>query len=313
MAVKAPAAPTPPTPPSVPGVKLENGGTAQETNVPHDKQQTHDERLEDQARQSVARGDGALSKTTQARPEKEAKTDREEKPQKAVDASGGASQSGQTMIVPAQNGLGAENPQQQALADAKAQTVQKEASDQAARDSWGQFVSHGALFWGAVLLFMAVVVWFGIRKLLARKDGRQGSLSFADIDGAAAPVPLPKSPGRGPKTSAKTVSQGKQPRRQEAVETFAELRGLTPDEVLAKLARDEARAAQAEMRQARAEARERLQKAGRIPMNVNPPPQAARQYLEQVTADIPAEKAKPLPQVKKPKDKQEEGHFEVRI
>lgn len=307
MAVKAPAAPTPPTPPSVPGVKLENGGTAQETNVPHDKQQTHDERLEDQARQSVARGDGALSKTTQSKPGKE------EKPQKAVDASGGASQSGQTVIVPAQNGLGAENPQQQALADAKAQTVQKDASDQASQDSWGQFASHGAVFWGAVLLFMAVMVWFGIRKLLARKDGRRGSLSFADIDGAAAPVPLSQSAGGVPRGTNKAAGLARQQRSREDVETFADLRGLTPDEALAKIARDEELALQAEMRQARAEARERLQKAGRIPVNPNPPPQAARQYLEQVTADIPAEKAKPLKPVRVPKDKQEEGRFEVRI
>lgn len=303
MAVKAPAAPTPPTPPSVPGVKLENGGTAQETNVPHDKQQTHDERLEDQARQSVARGDGALAKTTQTKPEKEAK------PQKPVDASGGASQSGQTVIVPAQNGLQQENPQQQALADAKAHTEQSDVSDQTAQDSWGQFASHGAVFWGAVLLFMAVLVWFGIRKLMGRKDGRKGALSFADIDGAAAPVSLPKNAGR----ASKAAKPAKQQRSREAVETFADLRGLTPDEVLAKLARDEAQALQAEMLQARAEAKERLQKAGRIPVNPNPPPQAARQYLEQVTADIPAEKAKPLQPVRKPKDKQEEARFEVRI
>ena len=70
MAVKAPTAPVPPTPPSVPGVTLKDGGTAQETNIPHDKQQTGDEQAEAQARQAVARGDGALSKTTQAKPEK---------------------------------------------------------------------------------------------------------------------------------------------------------------------------------------------------------------------------------------------------
>ena len=291
MAVKAPVAPTPPVPPSVPGVKLENGGTAQETNVPHDKQQTHDERVEDQARQSVARGDGALSKTTQSRPEK-----------KPVDASGGASQESQQpqpVVVPAQNGLNTENPQQQALADAKAQTATQ---SQLSQDSgWGQFASHGALFWGAVLVLMAVVGWLGLRRLMMHRGSRQGSLSMADIDGAAAPVPRPET----------ERPQRKAGRSQEQVETFAELRGLTPDEVLAKIAHDEERALQAEMRQARAEARTRLQKAGRIPVNTAAPPHAARQYREQVTAEPPKEKAKPLRA--HPQPAEEEKRFEVRI
>ena len=46
MAVKAPIAPTPPVPPSVPGVTLQDGGTAQETNIPQDRQQTGDEQAE---------------------------------------------------------------------------------------------------------------------------------------------------------------------------------------------------------------------------------------------------------------------------
>ena len=303
MAVKAPTAPTPPTPPSVPGVTLKDGGTAQETNVPQDKQQTGDEQQESQARQAVARGDGALSKTTRSKPEKPAQS------AKPVDASGGASQENQAssvQVIPAQNGLNQENPEKQALADAKAaQTAQTQAD--APGSGWSQFASHGAVFWGAVLLFMAVVVWFGIRKLLARKEGRAGTLSLADIDGAAAPVPLP---GQG----SKRAKNAKAPRSREAVENFDGLRGLTPDEVLAKIAHDEDAALRAEMRQARAEARERLQKAGRIPVNPNPPPQAARSYRQQVTADLSQEKAKPKPPLKpRPKQKEEEQRFEVRI
>lgn len=302
MAVKAPTAPTPPTPPSVPGVSLKEGGSVQESTVPHDKQQTHDERTEEQARQSVAEGNGALSKTTQSRPEKA----------KKVDASGGASQAdqqGSVKVIPAQNGLGQENPQQQAMTDAKqAQQTQQTQSEAALPKGpdWNSFASHGAVFWGAVLIAMAVVSWLGLKKLLARKAGGKGSLSLADLDGAAAPVPVP---GKGRKTV-------KVPRSQEQVETFAELRGLTPDEVLAKIAHEEETALRNEMRQAREEARERLQKAGRLPVNPNPPPQVARQYREQLTAELPQEKAKPLKPLKTrkpPQDKQEEKRFEVRI
>ncbi|SHK49091.1 hypothetical protein SAMN05216582_105118 [Selenomonas ruminantium] len=294
MAVKAPVAPVPPTPPAVPGGTLQNGGSVQESTVPKDKTQTHDERTEDQARQSVAKGNGALSKTTQSRPEKEQKP-------KQVDASGGASQADQqprTVVV--QNGLQQENPQQEALADAKA-AANTQSQTRQQDHGWEQFASHGALFWGGVLLLMSAVVWFGIRKLMGRKEGRSGSLSMADIDGAAAPVPLPdqgKKPVRAPK-------------KREQVETFAELRGMTPDEVLAKIAHDEEQEALREMRQARAEAKERLQKAGRIPVNPNPPTKAARQYREQVTADMPKEKAKPLKPVRQAKE--EEKRFEVRI
>lgn len=301
MAVKAPTAPVPPTPPTVPGVTLKEGGTAQETNVPRDKHQTGEEQREDQARQSVAQGNGALSKTTQSKPEKQS--------QKPVDASGGASQENQrtnTVVIPAQNGLGQENPQQQALEDAKAANSQTQMAAQQ-DNGWSQFSSHGAMFWGAVLVAMAIVVWFGIRKLMARKDGKKGALSFADIDGAAAPVPLP---GQGKKSPL----MDKAPRSREQVENFTELRGLTPDEVLTKIAREEEEALRREMRQARAEAKERLQKAGRIPVNTSPPTQAARQYREQVTAELPREKAKPKPPVKKrPALPEEEQRFEVRI
>ena len=305
MAVKAPIAPTPPVPPSVPGVTLQDGGTAQETNIPQDRQQTGDEQAEAQARQAVARGDGALSKTTQSQPEKPAKSN------KPVDASGGASQENQVssvQVIPAQNGLNEENPRQQAMEDAKAQ-VQTQAQTENPHNSWEQFASHGAFFWGAVLVLMSVVVWFGIRKIMARKDGKRGSLSFADIDGAAAPVPLP---GKRESNGSKKL-HSKASRTREQVETFAELRGLTPDEVLSKLARDEEAALRQEMRQARAEAKERLQKAGRIPVNPSPPPHAARQYREQLTAQIPEKKAKPKPPLKRPAAQEEEQRFEVRI
>ncbi len=305
MAVKAPTAPTPPTPPSVPGVTLKDGGTAQETNIPHDKQQTGDEQAEEQARQAVARGDGALSKTTQSKPEKPAKTN------KPVDASGGASQENQAssvQVIPAQNGLNEENPRQQAMEDAKAQT-KTQAQAESPHNGWEQFASHGAVFWGAVLVLMSVVVWFGIRKIMARKDGKKGSLSFADIDGAAAPVPMP---GKRDKSGSKDMLS-KTSRNRQQVETFAELRGMTPDEVLSKLAHDEESALRQEMRQARAEAKERLQKAGRIPVNPSPPPHAARQYREQLTAQLPEKKAKPKPPLKRPVRKEEDEHFEVRI
>lgn len=281
MAVQKPVAPTPPTPPSVPGVTLQEGGTVRDSNVPQNIKQNNDERQEAQARQAVAQGDGALSKTTTSRPEKP------ERPAKsqAVDASGGASQAGQTVIVPAEQlpPAGQENVDKAAQAQTKTETQAQDSSLPAA------FTAHSGVFWGAVILLMAVVSWFGIKKIMSRRKGRR-SLSWDDLDGAARLV---------------------------KVETFDELRGLTPDEVLKKMAADEKNKARAEARQARDEARQRLEKAGRIPVKTAVPTTAARQYREQVvagaaSADLP--KAKPKPVVKKrPVKQEEEQRFEVRI
>ena len=281
MAVQKPVAPTPPTPPSVPGVTLQEGGTVRDSNVPQNIKQNNDERQEAQARQAVAQGDGALAKTTTTRPEKP------ERPAKsqAVDASGGASQAGQTVIVPAEQlpPAGQENVDKAAQAQTKTETQAQDSSLPA------DFAAHSGVFWGAVILLMAVVSWFGIKKIMSRRKGRR-SLSWDDLDGAAKPV---------------------------KVETFDELRGLTPDEVLKKMAADEKNKARAEARQARDEARQRLEKAGRIPVKTAVPTTAARQYREQVvagaaSADLP--KAKPQPVVKKrPVKQEEEQRFEVRI
>ncbi|WP_295156636.1 hypothetical protein [Selenomonas sp. AE3005] len=284
MAVQKPVAPTPPTPPSVPGVTLQEGGTVRDSNVPQNIKQNNDERQEAQARQAVAQGDGALSKTTTTRPEKPEKPERPAKSQ-AVDASGGASQAGQTVIVPAEQlpPAGQENVDKAMQAQTKTETQAQDSSPPA------DFAAHSGVFWGAVILLMAVVSWFGIKKIMSRRKGRR-SLSWDDLDGAAKPV---------------------------KVETFDELRGLTPDEVLKKMAADEKNRARAEARQARDEARQRLEKAGRIPVKTAVPTTAARQYREQVvagaaSADLP--KAKPKPVVKsRPPKQEEEQRFEVRI
>ena len=281
MAVQAPVAPTPPTPPSVPGVTLQDGGTVRDSNVPQNIKQSNDERLESQARQSVAQGDGGLSKTTTARPEKPAKPAKNQ----TVDASGGASQEGQTVIAPQQ---GAQALNQEA-ANKDLQTQTKAEAPPQDRGLDNGLAGHGAAFWGAALLLMAVVSWFGIKKIMSRRQGRRG-LSWADLDGAARPV---------------------------QVETYDELRGLTPDEVLKKMAADEKAQARQAAQQAREEARQRLEKAGRIPVQTAVPTAAAQQYREQIvagaaSADLP--QARPKPVVKpRPVKQEEEQRFEVRI
>ncbi|MBR2215466.1 MAG: hypothetical protein IJ849_06885 [Selenomonadaceae bacterium] len=69
MAVTVPTPPTPPTPPTVPKVNLQEGGSVHESTVPQNSKQDNDTRLENQARQAVADGKGALTKKVVTRPE----------------------------------------------------------------------------------------------------------------------------------------------------------------------------------------------------------------------------------------------------
>lgn len=68
MAVTAPTPPTPPTAPVVPKVTMSDGGSVTVTNQPVSGKQSAAQLQENQARQAVARGDGALAKTTQEQP-----------------------------------------------------------------------------------------------------------------------------------------------------------------------------------------------------------------------------------------------------
>ena len=72
MAVTVPTPPVPPTPPAVPTVTLGGGGSVTESTVPQSGHQSDADRQEAQARQAVARGDGALSKTTKEQPQQPA-------------------------------------------------------------------------------------------------------------------------------------------------------------------------------------------------------------------------------------------------
>ncbi len=65
MAVAPPTPPTPPTPPSVPQVNLQEKGASTESTIPS---KGSDQSPEAQAKASVAKGNGALSKTTTSSP-----------------------------------------------------------------------------------------------------------------------------------------------------------------------------------------------------------------------------------------------------
>lgn len=282
MAVTIPAAPTPPSPPSVPQVTLEGGGSVRESTVPQSGHQTGEERQEAQARQAVARGDGALSKTTQ------------EQPQAKQEAQNGQQSPG----TQAANTTVKTDPQAiAAMQDDKPQAEQEQTqTQQQASTSVPRPLSpdgHGAGYWAFTFAAVFVLAFVLFRLMIKKRSGKSGELSAEDIRQATEP---------------------------ENGEFSVNLRGLTPDEALRQLEKQEAANAAEEVRRARAEARERLHRARRqrslspeIPAAAAPK-QAAREYREQVTAMLPEERAKPEKIVRRPsKNPDDKEHFEISV
>lgn len=171
MALTAPTAPTPPTPPVVPRVVLGGGGSVTESTQPVSG--TSDE--ETQARAAVARGDGALSKTTTEAPDGKqgaAQPGRQQPAQAAQ--SGGATEAA----------AGAQETQEDAAAQ---QTAQQQALEEGRQTPAAG--GHGALYIGFSIvsfLVLAAAVFFWLRRRTA-----QGELRFEemarDLRGGAPP------------------------------------------------------------------------------------------------------------------------------
>lgn len=281
MAVAVPAAPTPPSPPSVPQVTLEGGGSVRESTVPQSGHQMGEERQEAQARQAVARGDGALSKTTQEQPQ----------------ARQGAQSGQQTQNAQAANTTVKTDPQvTAAMQDNRPQAEQEQMQGQQASTSVPPPSSpdgHGAGYWAFTFAAVFVLAFVLFRLMLRKRSGRRGELSAEDIRRAAEP---------------------------ESEEFPVNLRGLTPDEALHRLEEQEAADAAAEIHKARAEAKERLRRA-KSRRSLQPdvpaaaaPKQAAREYREQVAAMLPEERVKPEKILRQPpKNPEDKEHFEISV
>lgn len=306
MAVTAPSAPVAPTPPTAPQVLFEGGGAVRESNVPVSKQQTDAERLESQARASVARGDGALAKTTQEKPADDVA---KAQPAQGSSASAIAQDSGAGSAGNAAAQAANADTSAQAESAQQAQTLAPDARDASP-------AAHGALYWGAMLLAIAIVAGLIVRTVLHRRRGAT-VLTWRDINEET------DSASGGGRANG---NAGGSPRG----ETIADnLRGMTPDEALAELEREEREAAEAERRreheemlEARRAAKERLQAAGMPVRGAETPTAtetAAREYRRELTRMVPQEpekRAKPLPPLKptKPRaDGEESERFEVRI
>ena len=273
MAVKAPSPPTPPTPPTVPGVTLSEGGSVTQSNAPPangttSKSTDNEKQMEEQAREAVASGSGGLSRTTQKNPAAEAKAAKaaaKEAQQSGQSQAQATIDTGRSQAAQAAN-LGSAGTVPQDTGSGKAVPGQEAATLQA--DQPPKFDYHGLTYWLPMLLVAFAAAALLVKKFLHRQ-GRKGELTKADIEADALG----------------------------AVES-RELRGLTPDEVLARL---EAQEAPAKVEAART--------------------QVAKAKIKQSYSQKPKPKAKAAPK-KPPKTKagprktsqeEERQRFEVRI
>lgn len=284
MAVTIPNAPTPPSPPSVPQVTLEGGGSVRESTVPQSGQQTDAERQETQARQAVARGDGALSKTTQEQPQTKTQNT-----QGAQNGQQNPNASANTVVKTDPQAIAAMQDSGQQSEQGQEQTTQTSTVAQIP-SSLGE---HGIGYWAFTFFAVFVLAFVVFRVVLKKRSGIKGELSAEDIRQAITP---------------------------EAEEYPVNLRGLTPDEALRRLEEQEAMDAATEIRKARAEAKERLSKA-RAQGNLYPevsaaavPKTAAKEYREQVTAMLPDKRVQPKKIVRKQAQASDDKeHFEVSV
>ena len=276
MAVKAPNPPTPPTPPAVPGVTLSEGGTVTQSNAPPangttSKSTDNEKQLEEQARAAVASGSGGLSRTTHKDPAAEAKAAKaaaKEAQQSGQSQAQATIDTGRSQTAQAAD-LGSAGAVPQDSGHGKAVPGQEVETATLQADPAPKLDYHGLAYWLPMLALAIVAAALLVKKFLHRK-GRQGELTKADIE-----------------TDALGALESR------------ELRGLTPDEVLARLDAQEREPAKAE--------------AART--------QVAKAKIRQSYSQKPKPKAKAAPK-KPPKTKagprkapqeEERQRFEVRI
>ena len=272
MAVKVPSPPTPPTPPTVPGVTLSEGGSVTQSNAPQangttSKSTDNEKQMEEQAREAVASGSGGLSRTTHKNPTAEAqaaKAAAKEAQQSGQNQAQATIDTGRSQAAQAAS-LGSAGTVPQDSSSGKAVPGQEAAALQA--DPAPKFDYHGLTYWLPMLVVAFAVAALLVKKLLHRK-GRKGELTKADIEADVL-----------------------------GAEESRELRGLKPDEVLARLAAQEqetAKAANASLQVAKSkikqsykqEARPKAKAAPKNPPKTKPEPRQAPQKEERQRFEV---------------------------
>lgn len=197
MALTFPTPPTPPTPPSAPKVVLEGGGSV--TEMPRPKSfgpKSADEINEQKAKDAVAKGSGALSKTTTTKDDSR-NTQVEGNINKAEKGENQAAKTANTAAV-APKAKDAQEKTQDKYIDLKEFQNDANATQTAAQTAQSPpfrvkdaDTGHGALYWGFTIISVLALLVYAAKKFLIRDKNNQHSFSKRDLSSFAGTVEEP--------------------------------------------------------------------------------------------------------------------------
>ncbi|MBO6305081.1 MAG: hypothetical protein J6M62_08410 [Selenomonadaceae bacterium] len=197
MALTFPTPPTPPTPPSAPKVVLEGGGSV--TEMPRPKSfgpKSADEINEQKAKDAVAKGSGALSKTT---------TTKDDSRNTQVEGNINKAQKGENQAArtadaatSAPKAKDAQEKTQDKYIDLKEFQNDANTSQNAAQTAQSPpfrvkdaDTSHGALYWGFTVVSVLALLVYAAQKFLIRDKNNKNSFSKSDLSSFAEAVEEP--------------------------------------------------------------------------------------------------------------------------
>lgn len=193
MALTFPTPPTPPTPPSAPRVVLEGGGSV--TEMPRPKSfgpKSADEINEQKAKDAVAKGSGALSKTTTTKDDSRNTEVEGNIPKTSNRENQAANTTNTTDATNASNAAPkAKNAEEkkdkyidlkefQNDANATQNTAQSTVGAPPFRVKDGDS-GHGALYWGFTIISVLALLVYAAKKFLIRDKNNRNSFSKRDL------------------------------------------------------------------------------------------------------------------------------------
>ena len=186
MAVTAPTPPTPPTKPVVPGVTLDGDAKVTTSTVPQNKSQTNDEINDAAARQSVAEGNGGLTKIETGTPEKQTNTNEQnanavqnqnrEQQNNSQPANSENNNANNANIIIQQSALPSNALRNDTAArpnltaEDKAFLASQGTEESTEVNSNSDVPSHGALYWGFTLAAAIFLIAVCLKTFLDKKE-----------------------------------------------------------------------------------------------------------------------------------------------
>lgn len=237
--------PTPPTPPTPPKITIGDAARDAQTNQTHT---TGDAQAEQQARDSVAQGNGALSKTTRGAPKEKSGAERPNAAARTDAAKGDAVSTSAAKVdrgtqVEGQTGAdvarGLDTAQENALLRQQLGITEQQAKDAAPPPP--SYTPAGGLYWAGLLVLALAAGVFLFRRFAQKKQDDTppapslGERILAQTERAAERPQTAAAPLAGAHDALLAAAERTRRARDTRGEILPEYTGLTAGEALARL------------------------------------------------------------------------------